>query len=93
MAIREELNADRIHDLHYADMIRDPIGSMRRLYSWLGDDYTSEAETGMRSWLADNPQGKFGKHEYQLAQFGLSQSTIVPLVDEYLSRHDVEREG
>ena len=34
-----------------------------------------EAENGMRTWLADNPQDKFGKHEYKLAQFGLARTS------------------
>ncbi|MET0371884.1 MAG: sulfotransferase, partial [Sphingobium sp.] len=78
MASRDAIGQDRIYDLHYADMIRDPVGSMRRLYDWLGDDFTQEAEAGMQDWLADNPQGKFGKQEYQLAQYGLTKEAIEP---------------
>jgi hypothetical protein len=47
----------------------------------------------MRSWLADNPQDKFGKHEYKLAQFGLSPQSLEPLFERYLARYPVEREG
>lgn len=93
MAARDEIGRDRIYDLHYADLVRDPVGSMERLYAWLGDDFTEEAQTGMKGWLADNPQGKFGKHEYQLAQYGLTKDAIDPLVAPYLARYDVEREG
>ena len=45
---------------------------MRTLYAALGDEFTPEAEAGMRAWLADNPQGKFGRHEYKLAEYGLN---------------------
>ena len=62
---------DRI-DVHYADLIRDPIPAMRSLYKSLGDEFTPEVESRMRAWLADNPQDKLGKHEYKLAQFGLT---------------------
>ena len=93
MEVRDEIGEDRIYDLHYAKVIRDPIGAMRDLYAWLGDDYTPEAEAGMRGWLAENPQGKFGKHEYNLARFGQSKETLQPLLADYLDRYEVEREG
>jgi hypothetical protein len=62
--------------VHYADLLRDPIPTMRGLFKSLGDDFTAEAEAGMSTWLADNPQGKFGKHEYALAQFGLTPDKV-----------------
>ena len=71
MDARDKLGEDRIIDVHYAQLTHHPIETMRRLYRALGDDFTAEAESGMRSWLEDNPQDKFGKHEYKLAQFGL----------------------
>ena len=66
---------------------------MRTLYRPLGDEFTAQAEAGMRAWLADNPQDKFGKHEYKLAQYGLSPAKIEALLERYLSRYEVEREG
>jgi hypothetical protein len=73
--------------------MRDPIGTMRTLYRALGDDFTAAAQGGMRTWLDDNPQDKFGKHEYKLARFGLSEQTVRPLFERYLARYEVEREG
>ena len=93
MAARDALGEDRIIDVQYGDLMRDPIGSMRKLYAVLGDDFTPEAEAGMRAWLDDNPQDKFGKHAYKLEQFGLSVETLTPLFERYLSRYDIEREG
>jgi hypothetical protein len=66
---------------------------MRALYKSLGDDFSTSAENAMRSWLADNPQGKFGKHEYALDQFGLTADRVRSMFDRYLSRYEVEAEG
>jgi hypothetical protein len=93
MEMRDEIGEDAIYDLHYANLMRDPIDAMRRLYAWLGDEFTSNAESAMRAWLADNPQGKFGKHEYKLTQFGHSEQSLQPLLARYLDRYQVEREG
>ena len=93
MDARDRLGEGRIIDVHYADLVREPIGTMRKLYQALGDEFTPDAENGMRTWLADNPQDKFGKHEYKLAQFGLGVDKLEPMFERYLSRYDVEREG
>jgi hypothetical protein len=80
-------------DVHYDALLTDPLGEMKKLYAALGDDWTSEAETGIQGWLDENPQGKFGKHEYKLAQYGLTKEKLVPLFERYLSRYDVAMEG
>jgi LPS sulfotransferase NodH len=90
---RDALGEDRIIDVHYADLLRDPIAAMRKVYRSLGDEFTPQAETGMQAWLNDNPQDKFGRHEYKLAQFGLSPATVKPLFERYLARYDIEPEG
>jgi hypothetical protein len=93
MNSRAKLGHERIVDVHYADLMRDPIASMRKLYQSLGDEFTPQAETGMRKWLADNPQDKFGKHEYKLGQFGLTPEFVRGKFERYLSEYEVEREG
>jgi sulfotransferase family protein len=93
MDFRDKFGEDRIVDVHYADMIRTPIEAMRKLYAALGDEYTPEAEAGMRKWIDDNPQNKFGKHEYKLAEFGLTPQKVEKMFERYLARYEVEKEG
>ncbi|MBV9995337.1 MAG: sulfotransferase [Caulobacteraceae bacterium] len=93
MVVRAEIGRERVYDLHYARTMRDPIGSMRDLYAWLGDDFTAEAQANMRRWLQENPQGKWGKHAYKLDRWGLSEQKLAPLFADYLASYDVEREG
>lgn len=93
MDFRDRHGEDRIVDLHYADLTTRPIETMRSLYAALGDPFTPEAEAAMQAWLDDNPQGKFGKHDYKLGQYGLSVERLAPGFERYLSRYDVAREG
>jgi hypothetical protein len=93
MDARDRIGESRVLDVHYADLTRDPITTMKKLYAGLGDAFTTAAEEGMRAWLADNPQDKFGKHDYKLAQFGLTLEKLQPMFERYLSRYEVEREG
>jgi len=93
MDFRDKHGEDRVIDVHYSEMISDPMGAMKKLYAALGDDWTAATEAGIQAWLDDNPQNKFGKHEYKLAQYGLSKEGLEPLFERYLARYDVAREG
>ena len=93
MDARDAIGEDRIIDVHYGDMMRDPMATMRRVYHLLGDDFTEAAQAGMQAWLDANPQDKFGRHEYRLAEFGLSKAKLAPMFERYLARYEVEAEG
>ncbi len=93
MDYRERHGEHSMADLHYAELLNNPIAAMRSLYAALGDDFTPEAESAMQAWLEDNPQNKFGKHEYKLDQYGLSVEALKPLFERYLSHYNVAKEG
>ena len=42
MEVRKEIGEDRFFDLYYADLMRDPIAELRRLYAWAGEELTPE---------------------------------------------------
>lgn len=60
--------ADRLFHFKYATMIEQPIEGIRQLYREAGLTLTAEAEQRMRDYLAAKPQGKFGKHHYELGE-------------------------
>lgn len=93
MATRARIGHDRIIDVHYADLMREPMAALRKLYAALGDEFTPEAEASIQAWIDANPQGKFGRHEYKLAEFGLTPDQVRASFSEYLAAYDVEPEG
>lgn len=93
MDFRDKFGEDRVIDVHYADLVNDPVGETKKLYAKLGDEWTAEAEAGIQQWVDDNPQDKFGRHEYKLAQYGVTKESLEPMFERYLSRYDVAREG
>ena len=90
---RERIGDARFFHLHYADLLRDPIGQMRALYDWAGDDLTADVERAMRDWLVDNPQDRFGVRPYSLDAYGLTVAELEPLYAEYLSTFAIELEA
>jgi hypothetical protein len=90
---RERLGDDRFFHMYYHDMMRDPMEVMRNLYAWAGDPLTADAETRMKTWLADHPQDRFALNAYTLDQYGLSVEMLEPVFGEYLSTFDIELES
>jgi hypothetical protein len=60
-----------VFDVQFADFIRDEVGMVRRIYERFGLVLSTEAETRMRRFLAENPKDKHGAHRYTLAAAGL----------------------
>src|SRR6201991_760523 len=59
MQTRKRIGDDRFFDLHYADLIRDPVAVIRSLYDWAGDDLTQTTEEAILAWLRAHPQDRF----------------------------------
>jgi hypothetical protein len=93
MRVRSRLGNQRFFDLHYADLMRDPIGQMRALYEWAGDELTPSVEEAMLGWLERNPQDRFGVRPYSLDAYGITKTDLEPIFEEYLSVFDIELEG
>ena len=86
-AFRAQHGADAIFDIDYREQMRDPVGTMRRLYAHIGEDFTPAVEAAMQACLAENPKGKFGKHEYTLEQFGVSADEVRERYRDYRAAH------
>jgi hypothetical protein len=63
--------AERVVDVLYPELMRDPIGVVDRIYRSFSLELTTEAEARMRAFLAANPKDKSGRHRYTLEEFGL----------------------
>jgi hypothetical protein len=88
LEVSEERPQD-IYHLYYDDMLADPLAQMKKVYAWLGDDWTDATQSGMESWLQENPQGRYGVHSYSLAEWGFTKQDLVPYFSDYLRAHPV----
>jgi hypothetical protein len=91
-ATRDRRGDEQFLDVHYPDLLRDPLAVVRNIYAWEGTELTPVAEVAMRAYLADNAQGKFGRHAYSLDEFGLRPDAVRERFAVYTARYDLERE-
>ena len=88
-AFRDDNPSVPLHDIRNLDLLADPLGTVRGLYSFLGEDLSDEAATAMQAHLTSTPQGRFGRHTYDLADFGVTPGALRERFSGYLSRYDV----
>lgn len=81
--------AGQFLDVHYTQLLRDPIGTVRTIYRHYDLPFTAEAEARMRDFLAENPKDKHGRHRYTLADFGLDADEERARYARYRRRFDL----
>ncbi len=74
-AVRAARPDDQFLDVDYLDLIGDPLGTVRRIYSGFDLELSPTAELGMQRYLDEHPQHRAGVHCYTLEQFGLDRAT------------------
>jgi hypothetical protein len=83
---REQLPSNRICDLEYAEISRDPLAAVRRIYGHFGWSLSKEAEQRMRALVAIHAQRQPGNHRYRLSQFGCSEEEVLTAFAPYCQR-------
>ncbi|TXS95262.1 sulfotransferase [Parahaliea maris] len=77
-------------DIFHDDFVRDPWPAVESIYRARGTELTADARETMASWLAEHPQGKHGRHEYHLENYGISRAEVAALFDAYMQRYNLD---
>ena len=93
IAARDRLGEDRFFDVHHNELVRDPIGVLRKVYDFLSLTFTNETKAAVEEWQTANRLGAHGDHQYSPEQFGLSAEEIRADYAFYIDRFGVELEG
>jgi hypothetical protein len=91
-ALRPHIPQDQIIDVHFQDIVADPMGVAALIHDTFGLDFGA-AEAGIASRLAAEVQGRHGDHDYTLEQFGLTLADIEDKFGNYCETFNVVRES
>ena len=83
---RDRLAGDRIYDLEYDAICRDPMAAVRQIYEHFGWSLSPEAERRMRALFAGHAQRQSGNHRYDLSEFGSSPEEVFSAFAPYCQR-------
>src|SRR4030095_12540063 len=81
------------HHLQYAELMADPIATVRKLYAHFGAQVGTLHARRMEVWMRERHQEAHGRHAYDPADFGLSVAGIAERYAEYRERFAVPDEG
>jgi len=87
LEFRDKGHEDRFVDVWFKDSVRNPLGSVGKVYDFLHRSLTPIAEDKMRKWTEDNAREKRPPHEYTLDKFGLTEEGIARDFSEYRERY------
>ena len=83
---RDRLPNNRICDIQYDEIRREPINAVRRIYEYFGWTLSREAEQRMRALVAKQGERESANHRYNLSQFGSSAEEVFSKFGTYCGR-------
>jgi len=86
LAARARLDEARFIDVDYDALVKDNLGAVRQIYAHFGLPLEGEALAALEAHAASHPQGKHGKHEYDLSSYGLAEQPVRTRFAAYLER-------
>ncbi len=76
LAARAASPAERFVDCSQAEIAQAPMQVIEKIYQGHGWPLDDEARAAFQSYIDANPKGKHGRHEYDLASFGLTEAEV-----------------
>jgi Sulfotransferase family len=83
---RDRLANNRICDVQYDEIRREPIRAVRQIYEYFGWSLSREAERRMRVIVASQAKRQSANHRYDLSQFGSSAGEVLSVFETYCQR-------
>ncbi len=76
MNVRRARTGGVFLDVPYRDLVRDPLGELRRVYESAGVAFTEAAEDAATAALTRNPKNRYGRHVYSPKDFGFHNRAL-----------------
>ncbi|HWP66959.1 MAG TPA: sulfotransferase [Candidatus Limnocylindria bacterium] len=88
-----KLPAAQIADVRYADLVRDPVATVRTLYERWNIPFTETVADRIRRRLADQRHGQGSRHHYSFDQTGLDRTEQRQRFANYMAQYELPLEA
>lgn len=85
LAQRARLPEELFVDCSQREFVDQPMAVVEKVYEAFALPLSDESRSAMQAHVDANPKGKHGKHEYDLAEYGLTRELIEARFDFYIS--------
>ena len=86
VAAREKADPSRFFDVHFREVVAEPVRVAREIHQSFGMDWDDGMEERCLAWIARNPSEKHGKHDYDLDYYGIAGNRMDERFAGYLTR-------
>ena len=69
-------HAAQFVDVDYRQLVADPQAALAAVYARIGEPFSESERSQCRDYLAANPQGKHGRHQYRAEEYGFARATL-----------------
>lgn len=84
---------DRFIDVHFADLVRDPVATVGAIYERLGWGYSDATRAAIAAFARNKPRGSRGEHRYTLESTGLDAAEETERFRFYREHYGIAKEG
>jgi hypothetical protein len=85
---REGRPSRQFLDIEFRELIRDPIGEVKKIHEYFNLGWDGSAEKRMKTWLAANTPTHQSVHRYSMAQFGLDEDQVLTSMSSFRGRQE-----
>ncbi len=90
---RRELDREsQFVDLHFREVLADPVGSIVKAFAALELPLSDEAVDRMTAWQAGHQPERHGVHDYDAETYGLDPAALSDAFSEYRAHFDIPAE-
>lgn len=80
---RKRLNPESFYDVHYQELVENPMEMIDKIYDYFSMERPPEMESAIKQWLAKRHGKNRPVHKYTMEQFGLTPEAIDREFQEY----------
>jgi hypothetical protein len=89
LQVRDDVRDAGFVDVDYEALLSSPMDTLQEVYSRLGLSLTAETRWAVTETLLGSPQHKYGRHRYELEDFGLTKAQTNEMFSYYRKRFAV----
>jgi len=87
-AVREHFPG-QILDVVHGDFHRDPMGTLERIYGFIGMEIGDDLRPQLERRISEKPELQRGSHRYDIADYAMSADEVHEQFGDYIERHDL----
>jgi len=86
---RRSVDPAHVIDIDYREFVQAPVATVERIYGHFEMPVSVEVKTLFETHVRENPKGRHGSHDYDLASFGLSPDRVRDRFAPYVKQFDL----